>query len=291
MKYSVFGRSYVRDFEEAASRLPARLERTVLNLPEKKTSKYEHLLISLEAACETLAHELFLPSGGLKPFKKYAFQQLMMFDCINTMINRTGMSEHAVTLLLLLGPRLHIQNVGHSSLARFVETLNSHLTIAHVVRRRMGKTLALYAEICRCLVFFPEADNDILYTAHSHELATTCYTNVLCMLPLLVARYNRLENEAFVRRKHLKQDDFKYEASVKANKKENSITVSFKRVFNDKPEEREVMRNIFKSKAYVVKEVSITPFLSIFFSEKHERIEACFLFFAGELSVKLKQVL
>ena len=211
----------------------------------------EHGLISLRLAVDPESTKGLVGSTTLHPFQKF-----MCLETLVVMMDRSGLGEHKPFLLGEIRRELGCLTWWTVSKIERICDLLSRRVVAHCIRRRMGKTVSMYAELAKCLTFFPRANLKSIYTVHKASLANQCHSNVKMAVMDMVKLFNRTQLAAYQARRREKHHvdthlDFYYVArDFYKEYPDGTVEVTFiKRQVND-VDDRKVLVNALRAKAY-----------------------------------------
>lgn len=243
-----------------------RIEHTVLNVERHDMYDLDQFFTSVELTLDTSCYASVVATAlggrhGVK-FQRLPFQQFMMLDSILTMINRSGLSQHQTQILM------HIKNsLGYNWLTCTktvqLQRLFSVRVVGSNVRRRMGKSVAVYADLARSLAFYPRAGIKALYTVHKAPAADACHTAVSSAVQEFVELFNVKQKNDFQRRilargGMVDPEDFFYQAKCTVWYNTTSLAVAFHKLNRNgycnggKP----VSKNTLRCKGYTQQDVS-----------------------------------
>lgn len=249
-------------------------EHTSLNIHRADMYDIDQFFLSTDMALDTACYASVVSTnqGGRQKviFQRQPFQQFMMLDSIFVMIDRSGLSEHRAQILMHIKSKLGYDWLTCSK-AHHLQHLFSIRVIGHNIRRRMGKSVAVYAELARCLAFFPLAGIKALYTVHSSHAARECHSAVSSSIEKFVEVFNKKQREMFQQRIHARggtidPHDFYYQAKHLTLLTSASIKVIFHKLNRegDCNNRKPVSQNTLLCKGYTQQDVS-TCFLNCFY--------------------------
>lgn len=233
------------------------------NMSCEETAQCEHLLISAQLALSPNAYKEFI--SGTEAIVRSPFQQLMALDTLCAMIRRSSMVGHIYHIFMRLRTVLEAPWIGATHARWFINLLSSHMVVAYNVRRRMGKTASVRAEVAKSLCFFPTARLHSMYVVHTDTQATECLLKISRSLDHLIKMFNDVQQRAFQRRPAITTDegksyDYYYMASkvgrgaskqnmaLKNNAQE--VGVTFTKVYRDREPERDIYKNLLWCQGY-----------------------------------------
>jgi len=243
---------------------------TVLNIKRDDMYDLDQFLISAELALDIdhYASVAKTAQGGRTqpPFKRMPFQQFMMLDGLFAMIDRSGLSEHWLQILMHLKGQLGYDWLTNKK-AYLLRELFSVPVKGHNVRRRMGKSVAIHAELSRNLAFFPCAGLKFLYTVHTAPAASECHDSVVKAVSRFITVFNKVQKEKFQqriagRKGSADPGDFYYQAKHHALSNPLKITVVFHKMNRngDCNGGQAISENTLLCKAYTQTNVSVLLF-------------------------------
>lgn len=196
-------------------------------------------------------------------FQRVPFQQLMLLHSVVVMTIRSGLREHAPFILECVKVKFGFGWLTRKKIDRLLEVLELKV-FGHSVRRRMGKSVAVYADLARSVALFPRAGLKALYTVHQGAAAQDCFSNVSKAVMEYVTDFNKVQLESYksrIRRRQgtVDENDFYYKAKVNTARKSCQIECNFHK-FNREGDTnaggRPVSTNYLRCKAYTQKDVS-----------------------------------
>jgi hypothetical protein len=241
------------------------LAHSALNIERKDMYDLDQFLLSVEMALDPACYEPLV--SGLHehrrhetPFRRIPFQQFMLLDSIFSMIDKSDLTEHRARILMHIKQKLGYDWLTPSKITQ-IQKLFSNRVVGTNVRRRMGKSVAVYAELARCLVFFPTVNLKALYTVHKADAARQCYGAVSGAMKHLIQTYNHRQKQEYEQRINQRQglvdpDDFYYEAKHDAFATRTSIVVRFYRA-NRRGDKQAAAQNELLCRAYTKENVSL----------------------------------
>ena len=264
-------------------------EHTALNVERQDMYDIDQFFISIELTLDPTSYASVASNGegGRRrvKFQRMPFQQLMMLDSIFTMINRSGLSEHRSQILM------HIKSsLGYDWLtctkADLIQNLFSVRVVGHNVRRRMGKSVAVYADLARCLAFFPMAGIKALYTVHMAHAARECHSAVAKAVESFVDLFNLKQREKFQERIDARggsfdPQDFYYQARHVITHTSSIITVNFYKMNRegDCNSGRPISKNTLLCKGYTQQDVSLYMIYTFLLFFRKMNVECMFIHF------------
>jgi len=242
------------------------VEHTVSNVERRDMYDLDQFFTSVEMTLDPSCYASIVATalGGRHcvKFQRLPFQQFMMLDSIMTMINRSGLSEHRAQILM------HIKNsLGYDWLTctktDILQRLFSKRVVGNNVRRRMGKSVAVYADLARSLAFYPQAGIKALYTVHKASAADACHSAVSSAVQKFVAFFNVKQKHDFqlridARKGIVDPEDFFYQAKCTILYNASFVSVAFYKMNRngDCNGGRPVSNNTLKCKGYTQQDVS-----------------------------------
>ena len=242
------------------------MKHSVLNVERGVMYDIDQFLVSAELALDPVCYESLVSTatGGRvrSRFNRVPFQQFMLMDSLMTMVDRSGLAEHKPLILQHLKHALGYAWLTPSKADAIVRLLSSRV-VGHSVRRRMGKSVAVYSDLARCLAFFPRAGIRALYTVHRAAASDECHAVVAGAVVRFVALFNAKQRESYERRISARGGDvdprdFFYIASCVVAHKKATVHVHYHQL-NGKGDMNgglPVSRNTLRCKAYTQQDVS-----------------------------------
>lgn len=178
------------------------LKHAIYNLYTDEIIQCELLLISCQIALRTEVYRTLVTNPGVG-VRRSPFQQLMAFDTICAMINRSDMRGFTHYIFMRLRHSMDCMWLSPSVMTRFLRLLQRHQVVAYNVRRQMGKTVAVRAEITKQLCLFPLASVKAMYVAHKHNQTNETMRCVNGAIQDLLRVFNRQQKAAYDKRKLL----------------------------------------------------------------------------------------
>lgn len=208
------------------------LKHTVLNIERKDMYALDQFFASVEMTLDPRCCEQIV-AGALRSgaFFWLPFQQFMVLDAVKTMLERSGLGEHALYVFMHLKKRLGFHWLTVSKAKALVELFSAKV-VGHNVRRRMGKTVAVYSILARTLALFPAADIGALYTAHRAPAANACFEAVKEACQRLAVLFNARQAEDFYKKISARggavdREDFYYESKCRWVVNNSTVSVDF----------------------------------------------------------------
>ena len=118
----------------------------------------------------------------------------MTLDTISTMINRSGLSEYRNQIFMHMKYLLGYEWLSWHK-TEIIQSLLSVKVVGHNVKRRMGKSVAIQAELARSLSYFPVAGIKALYTVHTASAAYECFCCVAKAVETLTKYFNQTQKQ------------------------------------------------------------------------------------------------
>lgn len=220
-----------------------RVDHSVSNVDRADVYDLDQFMSSVDLALDPVCYRAIVATakGGRSgartadAFQRLPFQQFMTLDSILAMVDRSGLSEYRILVSMRVAEKMGYGWMTWSK-ADQLQRLFSRRVVALSVRRRMGKSVAVYAELARCLAFFPAAGIKALYTVHVPQAATDCHGAVSSAVGRLVEeRFNPVQKRNFQSRINgrggfIDGDDFYYRAKANVSFARASIVVDFFRM-------------------------------------------------------------
>lgn len=246
-----------------------RVSHSPTNIDKEDVYKLEHLFLSIQMALnsrmyERIVNNLQRDKEAIQLYRQ-PFQQLMLLDSIMLMIQRSSLAKHMSIIFTHIRHILDYTWLTLSDIERMKE-LFSGMVIGHNIRRRMGKSVAVYAELARCLTLYPMVGLKALYTVHKAPAADTCLRTIETHLEALVELFNSQELKAYNTRIDQRggvtdDEDYYFRASYTVLHNLKTITVYFyKRSRGGDVLNRPMSFNQLRCQAYTERDVS-TRFL------------------------------
>ena len=252
------------DYIHSLMRHHNRQRHSVMNINRQDMYDIDQFLTSIELTLNPESYESIVctANGGRhrSQFQRLPFQQFMMLDSIFTMVNRSGLSEYRHQIFMYIKDYLGYGWLTWTK-ADILQQLFSARVVAHNIRRRMGKSVAVYAELARCLAFFPRAGIKALYTVHMAHSAEQCYTAVSHVIHSLVAYFNSTQRSKYTEKRlarggSVDVNDFYYIAKPHTSRATKTIAVAFSK-YNYMNICVQTSENTLLCKAYTQRDVSI----------------------------------
>ena len=215
-------------------------------------------------------------------FQRMYFQQFMVIDVLMNMLKRSNLTKHKEIILLMIKHKMDLGSLTSIQCFELFEKFNKSV-IGHNIRRRMGKSVSMYASIAFMLSFFPEAGVKLLYAVHKKHAAELCYTTVFDAIieKDLLAVFNYYQFLRFQERQQRRQlvfsgssngsrrsddSDFYYEAKLTQKRKDDFIEIEFVKQHNRRlvshhstiTSSKQRSINTFHTKVYSKKGVSFS---------------------------------
>ena len=247
---------------------------TALNITREDMYKLDHLFLSIEMALEPFYYASVvnnIQDGNHNKhlnFSRQPFQQFLLLDSIVTMIKRAGLEEHSLLVIMHVRKLLDYNWMTYADASKLLKLL-SGMVVGHNIRRRMGKSVAVYAELARCLSFYPVAGIKALYTVHKSPAAETCLQTVSSHVIDMVTYFNKRQAEGYTRRIDARggivdAEDYYYKATANVLRHGKSVSVYFyKRTRHGDVTSAKPTCNQLKCQAYVEKDVSYMIWISM----------------------------
>ena len=243
------------------------VKHTAMNMERADMYELDQFFMSMEMTLDPACYESLIATaeGGRhkRKFQQMPFQQFMTLDAISTMMNRSDLNEHRATILMHTKRILGLDSLGPSKCDALQRRLMSRV-VGTSVRRRMGKSVAVYASLARTLAFYPRAGIRGLYTVHKLLAAEDCHSAVSCAVPSLVDLFNRRQVEEYTTRMRARghdDDDFYYSAECFVLLKMRRVEVAFTKMTTNTKQLLPV-RNTLTCKPYVTQNVSSFSFIT-----------------------------
>ena len=241
-------------------------EHTALNVERSDMYDLDHFFTSVELALDVNCYSSLActAQGGRNKmkFQRLPFQQFMMLDSILTMINRSGLSEHRTQILMHIKTTLGYDWLSWTK-ADILQKFLSVRIVGNHIRRRMGKSVAVIADIARCLSYFPVAGIKALYTVHKAHAAKECHSSVSTAVEIFVNIFNRKQKCKFqdkinARGGSVDPFDFYYQAKVSILHAITTVTVLFYKLNRngDCNDGKPISKNTLLCKGYTQQDVS-----------------------------------
>jgi len=251
-----------------------RIQHTAMNVERHDMYDLDHFFASVEMTLDPSCYASVAATvrGGRHcvKFQRLPFQQFMMLDCIMTMINRSGLSQYRTQILLHIKSSLGYDWLTYSKVEQ-LEQLFSKRVVGNNVRRRMGKSVAVYADLARSLAFYPRAGIKALYTVHKAPAADACHSVVASAVQEFVELFNGKQKHDFQRRIDARGgtvdlQDFFYQAKCTVLYNATSIAVAFYKMNRngDCNSGKPVSKNTLRCKGYTQQDVSIFLMVSLY---------------------------
>ena len=242
---------------KAVSRIP--------ELPAERILEMDHLLLSCKLALDPEIAQDLIGGTALQPF-----QRLMQLETVVVMINRCHFRDQRQFLVGELRRSLGCSTWWSPTMVSRACDLFDRQVSVHCIRRRMGKTVSMYAELAKSMAFFPAARLQSVYTVHNAMLASTCFNRLKTTLPGMVGKFNSKEAAAYRKRCQMGSvGDFYYTAQMfsKESGADRGLFVTFCKVSNS-TRAGEACTNVLRCKAYRKKRIlsscfSFTPLVTL----------------------------
>lgn len=178
------------------------VQHSVLNVERSVMYDIDQFFLSVDLFLDEDAYRFMVSTalgGGTRDktrLQRVPFQQFMLLDALMTMVGRSGLAEHRHMILEHIKYKLGYSWMT-SSKAEALMRLLSVRVVGHSVRRRMGKSVAVYASLARCLSFFPRAGIKGLYTVHQATAADDCHGAVAAGVKRFVSLFNDRQAKSY----------------------------------------------------------------------------------------------
>ena len=246
---------------------PVSTNHSVLNIERSTMYEIDQFMISTELFVSSDCYRGIVAnaiSGRRRTrFSRVPFQQFMSLDMLLNMIDRSGLKEHRSWMFRHLKDLLGFHWLTVSK-CEIIHRLMNRRVVAHSIRRRMGKSVQVTADLARALCFFPRAGIKAIYTVHNGQSAKDMHGIVFESVGKLVTMFNTMQFYRYQSRKHARggqvdNADYYYQASYDGTTANLDVNVAF-RMLNDNGESDGGVRvgmNTFRAVGYVRKTVSV----------------------------------
>jgi len=237
---------------------------SIFNITDEKKKDLDNFLMSVELSLESNIYSFLVKRSNVENenyFERLPFQQLMMLDSISTMINKSNLLEYKDEIFF------HIKKLlGYNWLNIYTSNnlsrLLSRQVVGYNIKRRMGKSVAVYTELARILCFYPNANIKALYTVHTASAATECYSRVAEVIQKFIELFNRKQKQKFKNEKlhYSNFNNYYFIANYEIIVKLSTINIYFHKIIDNKSNNNEEIyfsKNSLLCKGYTQKNVSI----------------------------------
>lgn len=243
------------------------------NINEEILDQLDHLLSSIELFFDPVYYDYVIKGNNISYLntnkyilRKQPFQQLMSLDSAFTLIKRYNMLQYKdIVMSFIFRKLLGIKWITLAYVQQ-VTNLLDNIIIGYNIRRRMGKTVAVYAEIARCICFFPMASLKTMYVVHTAPIATFCFHTVLNACKYLLKRFNEFQINKY--KFFLSKNNYRtnktgtlYKAHLEYNITSQQIIVNFDIKQGGNLTLVGTTKNVLVCKAYAKSDVSISSTL------------------------------
>lgn len=182
-----------------------RRDHSPYNMTDDQVQRLDHFLLFVTIFLESRWYQemtMTVKGGGNKRarFNRLPFQQMMLLDILMTMIDRSGLSEHRVTILMHLKTRLGLDWLTFMK-APIVAARFATKSSGYVVPRRCGKSSFAGTIMALSMAACPFAGIKGLYTAHDRRLVNETFTRVGENLDRIMTEFNAYQLFEFHARK------------------------------------------------------------------------------------------
>ena len=203
---------------------------SALEISKRDMCRMDHFFISVELMTDIAAYSKVVGGPYCSTFLRQPFQQLMRLHTIVSMIRRCDLIEYNEFILLHVKKALGMPWMTQDGVDKLMRCVD-HKVMGYNIRRRMGKSVGMFAEISASLVFFPQAHLRALYTVNNAHMTIECFNKISDVLPAYVELFNELQNKRYIERTTIRgeidSDDFYYVATYETYTTDKRITVEF----------------------------------------------------------------
>lgn len=177
-----------------------KFQHTVLNVNRQTMYDLEQFFLSVELSLDPVILKMSINVGRQASMKtelyRIPFQQFMLIDALTTMITCSGLGEHRTLILDYIKCHLGFYWLTTTKIKMILQ-LFSRRIVGHNVRRRMGKSIAVYSDLALCMAFFPNANIRALYTVHKTHAADECHSAVSAAVKRFESIFNQKQLQRY----------------------------------------------------------------------------------------------